>query len=178
MNFYAYTRNNPVVRIDPFGYQSDGVCTNPAYCVPGSPTWGTMYLGPDGVWYNDGPPPDPAPPVPDDWPTPSPNPPVPSKTCDHPPDQPPPPPPPPPDPIPQYAQCAEGVHNRGEQNEVTLEILGGIGLGDAVIGCAYTGPFIAQCEGTIAGLELLYSGVTYGAVQYSIWEGESACMKQ
>jgi len=102
VNFYAYTRNNPVVRIDPFGY--DGTCNNPAYCVPGSATWGTMYLGPDGVWYNDGPPPDPAPPVPDDGPTPPPNPPSPNK-CDKG-DQPPVPPvppdepPPPQDPIP------------------------------------------------------------------------------
>jgi RHS repeat-associated protein len=99
VNFYAYTRNNPVVRIDPFGY--DGTCTNPAYCVPGSPTWGTMYLGPDGTWYNDGPPPDPAPPVPDDGPTPPPNPPAPNKTCDQPGDQPPDQPPPDqPEPIP------------------------------------------------------------------------------
>ncbi len=97
-NFYAYTRNNPVVRIDPFGY--DGTCNNPAYCVPGSPTWGTMYLGPDEVWYNDGPPPDPAPPVPDDGPTPPPTPPSPNKSCDQPPNQPPDEPPPPPDPIP------------------------------------------------------------------------------
>jgi len=102
VNFYAYTRNNPVVRIDPFGY--DGTCNNPAYCVPGSATWGTMYLGPDGVWYNDGPPPDPAPPVPDDGPTPPPNPPSPNK-CDKG-DQPPVPPvpqdepPPPQGPIP------------------------------------------------------------------------------
>jgi RHS repeat-associated protein len=100
VNFYAYTRNNPVVRIDPFGYQ-DGICTNPAYCVPGSPTWSTMYLGTDEIWYNDGPPPDPAPPVPPDGPPPPPNPPEPNKSCDQ---QPPPPPPdePPPDEPPPY----------------------------------------------------------------------------
>ncbi|MGA8341816.1 MAG: RHS repeat-associated core domain-containing protein, partial [Candidatus Sulfotelmatobacter sp.] len=43
-NFYAYTRNNPVVRTDPFGYYS------------GSGVVGSIYLGPDGVWHNDGPP--------------------------------------------------------------------------------------------------------------------------
>jgi RHS repeat-associated protein len=108
-NFYAYTVNNPIVRTDPLGYQS--VCNNPAFCVPGSAILGFLYLGPDGVWYNDGPPPDPAPPVPNDGPTPSPNPPSPNK-CDKgdqpgddplledepllnpPPDQPPPEPPP------------------------------------------------------------------------------------
>ncbi|MGC1964035.1 MAG: RHS repeat-associated core domain-containing protein [Candidatus Sulfotelmatobacter sp.] len=44
VNFYAYTRNNPVVRTDPFGYYS------------GSGVVGSIYLGPDGVWQNDGPP--------------------------------------------------------------------------------------------------------------------------
>ncbi len=50
VNFYAYTRNNPVVRTDPFGYYS------------GSGVVGSIYLGPDGVWQNDGPPlpPDPS----------------------------------------------------------------------------------------------------------------------
>jgi len=43
-NFYAYTRNNPVVRTDPFGYYS------------GSGVVGPISLGPDGVWRNDGPP--------------------------------------------------------------------------------------------------------------------------
>jgi RHS repeat-associated protein len=43
-NFYAYTRNNPVLRTDPFGYYS------------GSGVVGSIYLGPDGVWQNDGPP--------------------------------------------------------------------------------------------------------------------------
>jgi RHS repeat-associated protein len=105
VNFYAYTRNNPVARIDPFGY--DGTCTNPAYCVPGSATWGAMYLGPDGVWYNDGPPPGPEPPVPDDGPTPPPNPPSPIGSCDHPEDQPQPPPPPPP--TPPKRDCASAV---------------------------------------------------------------------
>ncbi len=126
VNFYAYTRNNPVLRIDPFGY-SDGVCNNPAYCVPGSATWGTMYLGPDGVWYNDGPPPDPAPPVPDDGPTPPPTPPSPNKSCDQPGDQPPPPPPPqPPPPPPQpppscsAAWAMTGVGIAGTLGDVAL----------------------------------------------------------
>jgi hypothetical protein len=39
-------------------------------------------------------------------------------------------------------------------------------------------PYIYECEGIIGGLELLYSGVSYGAVQYSTWQGESACMQQ
>ena len=49
-NFYAYTRNNPIVRTDPLGYYS------------GSGVVGSIYLGPDGVWQNDGPPlpPDPS----------------------------------------------------------------------------------------------------------------------
>jgi len=41
-NFYAYTRNNPVIRTDPFGHYS------------GSGVVGSIYLGPDGVWQNDG----------------------------------------------------------------------------------------------------------------------------
>jgi RHS repeat-associated protein len=121
-NFYAYTRNNPVVRIDPFGY-SDGMCTNPAYCVPGSPTWGTMYLGPDGVWYNDGPPPDPAPPVPDDNPTPPPPPPAPNK-CDKgdqsPPEPPEPPKPPQQQPPPPKRDCTAAWGETGIGIAATL----------------------------------------------------------
>jgi RHS repeat-associated protein len=59
VNFYAYTRNNPIVRTDPSGYYS------------GSGVVGSIYLGPDGVWYNDGPPlpPDPSNPTctPEQW---------------------------------------------------------------------------------------------------------------
>ena len=110
-NFYAYTRNNPAVRTDPFGYYS------------GSGVVGSIYLGPDGVWYNDGPP------LPSDLPggcspeqwaqspnacagprgldKPDPYMPDPNKKCDHPKDQPkdqpkdePPPPDEPAEPIP------------------------------------------------------------------------------
>ncbi|MBZ5689021.1 MAG: IPT/TIG domain-containing protein [Acidobacteriia bacterium] len=111
VNFYAYTRNNPVVRIDPFGY-SDGVCNNPAYCVPGSPIVGSIYLGPDGVWYNDGPPPDGGP---------APNPPDPDKGCDQPgsqpPNQPPPDQPPPDQPPPDQPpiSCDNWLENEGKE---------------------------------------------------------------
>ena len=44
-NLYAYTQNNPIGRTDPSGYYS------------GSGVVGSIYLGPDGVWYNDAPPP-------------------------------------------------------------------------------------------------------------------------
>ena len=42
-NFYAYTRNRPVGMNDPLGLFTQ--------------TLGSLYLGSDGVWYNDGPPP-------------------------------------------------------------------------------------------------------------------------
>jgi RHS repeat-associated protein len=42
-NFYAYTQNRPADLTDPWGFQAQ------------SSTIGSMYLGPDGVWYNDGP---------------------------------------------------------------------------------------------------------------------------
>lgn len=108
-------------------------------------------------------------------------PPDPNTKCDRSQDQPQDPPPPvpkPPDPILQYAQCVEQVHTEAEHNEVTLEILGGIGLGDGILGCVGTGPLLLECEAAIAGVELFYSGVVYGATQYSIWEGEGACMKK
>jgi RHS repeat-associated protein len=105
-NFYAYTRNNPIVRTDPLGYYSGGGVV------------GSIYLGPDGVWQNDGPllPPDPSNPTcsPEQWAQspnacagpqgadePDPYMPDPNKKCDQPKDQPPPDEPPPPqDPIP------------------------------------------------------------------------------
>ena len=87
-NFYAYTRNNPVLLTDAFGYQgcnaaqwaqSPNACAGPQ--DPNAP-----YQGPDGLWYNV--PewhPDPTPPPPSPVPpTPLPNP----NTCDHANDQP------------------------------------------------------------------------------------------
>lgn len=121
-NFYAYTRNNPVVRTDPFGYYS------------GSGVVGSIYLGPDGVWHNDGPPlPSDLPggcspeqwavspnacagpqgaDEPDPWMRP-PNPPNPNK-CDKG-DQPPPPVPQPPNPIPpvELGSCSDAVGEFG-----------------------------------------------------------------
>jgi RHS repeat-associated protein len=87
-NFYAYTRNNPLLLTDAFGYQgcnaaqwaqSPNACAGPQ--DPNAP-----YQGPDGLWYNV--PewhPDPTPPPPSPVPpTPLPNP----NTCDHANDQP------------------------------------------------------------------------------------------
>jgi hypothetical protein len=81
-------------------------------------------------------------------------------------------------PILKYANCAEQVQTTAKHNSHTLEILGGIGLGDAVAGCGFTGPFVGECEGVVAGLELLYSGVNYATEQTTIWQGETACMQQ
>ena len=87
VNLYAYTRNNPVLLVDPFGYQgcsaaqwaqSPGACAGPQ--DPNSP-----YQGSDGLWHNTPgmpSPPDPTPPVPDDGPTPPPSPEKPGPTCD------------------------------------------------------------------------------------------------
>ena len=83
-NFYAYTRNNPVLLTDAFGYQgcsasqwaqSPNACAGPQ--DPNAP-----YQGPDGLWYNTPewhPDPTPPPPSPVPPPTPLPNP----NTCDH-----------------------------------------------------------------------------------------------
>jgi RHS repeat-associated protein len=83
-NFYAYTRNNPVLLTDAFGYQG---CTpgqwaqSPNACAgPQDPN--APYQGPDGLWYNTPewhPDPTPPPPSPVPTPTPLPNP----NTCDH-----------------------------------------------------------------------------------------------
>ena len=171
-NFYAYTRNNPVARIDPFGY--DGTCNNPAYCVPGSATWGTMYLGPDGVWYNDGPPPDPAPPVPDDGPTPSPDPPDPNKKCDHSQDQP--QDQPPPDtqtPPPTTTDCDRALTTG--TIAVSADIVGLIpGFGNVVSGIAAGAgiaagisdddPTGAAASGTLLGLSIAEGTIKGGKV--------------
>ena len=49
INLYAYTRNNPVVRTDPSGYQGECPPQSPN-CVPADPD--APYEGPDGLWYN------------------------------------------------------------------------------------------------------------------------------
>jgi RHS repeat-associated protein len=82
------------------------------------------------------------------------------------------------DPILEYANCSAQVRSHAEKGHRNAEIMGGIGLGDAAIGCAGTGPFWGQCEGGIAALELLYLGVNYGAREATIWQGETACMQR
>jgi RHS repeat-associated protein len=72
VNFYRYTRNNPVVRTDPSGYQ--GACPPQSpNCVATDPD--APYQGPDGLWYNtldwNGQM-DPTPPAPDNGPSPPP----------------------------------------------------------------------------------------------------------
>lgn len=79
---------------------------------------------------------------------------------------------------PNYNQCVAQVESNAENNSTKLEILGGIGLGNAVVGCAFTGPFIFECEGGVAGIELLYTGVNFGAKEYSIYQGKAACAQQ
>jgi RHS repeat-associated protein len=82
VNFYRYTRNNPVVRTDPSGYQG-GCPPQSPNCVPVDPD--SPYQGPDGLWYNttewNGQP-DPTPPLPDSGPAPSPSPEKPGPLCD------------------------------------------------------------------------------------------------
>jgi RHS repeat-associated protein len=82
VNFYRYTRNNPVVRTDPTGYQGACPLQSPN-CVATDPD--SPYQGPDGLWYNtldwNGQT-DPTPSVPDEGPTPPPSPEKPGPTCD------------------------------------------------------------------------------------------------
>jgi len=85
LNFYAYTRNNPALLADPFGYQGCSAAQwaqSPNNCAgPSNPD--APYQGPDGLWYNvktDWQA-DPTPPVPDDGPTPPPSPERPGPTC-------------------------------------------------------------------------------------------------
>jgi RHS repeat-associated protein len=49
LNFYPYTRNNPVIRTDPSGYQG-GCPPQSPNCVPTDPD--APYQGPDGLWNN------------------------------------------------------------------------------------------------------------------------------
>jgi hypothetical protein len=83
----------------------------------------------------------------------------------------------PPDPILRYDQCATQVRNQARKESTTIEILSGVGLGNAVLGCAGTGPLIGQCEAGVGAVELLVTLVNWGAEKNSIWEGEAACMQ-
>ena len=80
MNFYRYTRNNPVVRTDPRAIK-EGVPPSRPIAPPAGPD--SPYQGPDGLWYNtldwNGQT-DPTPSLPDPAPTPPPSPEKPS-TC-------------------------------------------------------------------------------------------------
>jgi RHS repeat-associated protein len=80
VNFYAYTRNRPVLLTDPSGYQG-GCPPQSSNCVPTDPD--SPYQGPDGLWYNtldwNGQT-DPTPSLP--GPTPPPSPEKPGPTCD------------------------------------------------------------------------------------------------
>src|ERR1700678_1083487 len=75
INFYAYTRNRPVLLTDPSGHQA-GCPPQSPNCVPTDPD--APYQGSDGLWYNtldwDGS-------VPDDGPTPPSPPPSSPSTC-------------------------------------------------------------------------------------------------
>jgi RHS repeat-associated protein len=81
INFYAYTRNRPVLLTDPSGHQA-GCPPQSPNCVPTDPD--APYQGSDGLWYNtldwNGQL-DPAPSVPDDGPTPPSPPPSSPSTC-------------------------------------------------------------------------------------------------
>jgi RHS repeat-associated protein len=80
VNFYAYTRNRPVLLTDPSGYQG-GCPPQSSNCVPTDPD--APYQGSDGLWYNtldwNGQT-DPTPSLP--GPTPPPSPEKPGPTCD------------------------------------------------------------------------------------------------
>jgi RHS repeat-associated protein len=80
VNFYAYTRNRPVLLTDPSGYQG-GCPPRSSNCVPTDPD--APYQGSDGLWYNtldwNGQT-DPTPSLP--GPTPPPSPEKPGPTCD------------------------------------------------------------------------------------------------
>ena len=82
VNFYAYTRNRPVLLTDPSGHQG-GCPPQSPNCVPTDPD--APYQGSDGRWYNtldwNGQT-DPTPSLPDPGPTPPPSPDKPGPTCD------------------------------------------------------------------------------------------------
>jgi RHS repeat-associated protein len=121
-NFYAYTRNNPVLLTDAFGYQgcsasqwaqSPNACAGPQ--DPNAP-----YQGPDGNWYN----------TPEWHPDPTP---------------PPPSPVPPPTPLPNPNTCHANDHPKGDCTAAWGETVAGIGgiLVDVVF-VWYAAPAIAE----------------------------------
>src|SRR5271170_3497822 len=85
--------------------------------------------------------------------------------------------PPPPDPVLQYANCAARVGSQAKRNSAIVEVASAVGLGNGVLGCVGTGPLIFQCEGAMAAVEGLVTGVNWGAERKSIWDGETACMQ-
>ena len=84
----------------------------------------------------------------------------------------------PPDPILRYDRCATQVRNLAEKNFDRIELISAASLGNAVLGCAGTGPLVVQCEAWMGAVEMLVTGVNWGAKKNSIWEGEAACLQR
>jgi RHS repeat-associated protein len=83
----------------------------------------------------------------------------------------------PPNPVLKYANCAARVGSQAKRNSAIVEVASAVGLGNGVLGCVGTGPLIFQCEGAMAAVEGLVTGVNWGAERKSIWDGETACMQ-
>ena len=78
----------------------------------------------------------------------------------------------------RIAQCIAQVRSNAKRNSEIIEVAGAVGLENAVVGCAFTGPLIFECEAGVAGVALLYTGVTYGAELYTTHQEEAACAQQ
>jgi|GEM_PF-4702812 len=87
-----------------------------------------------------------------------------------------PPVPKPADPILKYDQCATQVRNEAEHNSKIITFVSGVSLSNVVAGCAFTGPLMLECEGSVLAVESLNEGVNQAIKYSSIWDGETACM--
>ena len=78
----------------------------------------------------------------------------------------------------RIAQCIAQVRSNAKRNSEIIEVAGAVGLESAVVGCAFTGPLIFECEAGVAAVALVYTGVTYGAELYTEHQDEAACAQQ
>jgi RHS repeat-associated protein len=82
-----------------------------------------------------------------------------------------------PDPILQYDKCATQVRNQAAKNRQTITLLQAVSLGNAVAGCAFTGPGYLACLSTLGNLNLAVTVVNWTGYEVSVWNGEAKCMQ-
>lgn len=83
----------------------------------------------------------------------------------------------PPNPILKYDKCASAARSQAAKNRDIASAASAFGFGLAFGGCAFTGPGVAPCAGTVESLELIVEGVNQNGYYSSVYDDETQCMQ-